>query len=435
MRFGRQTGKSVAIAAAAVRWALLNPGSTVFIVGPTSIQVRQIYMHSGLIEKMIPPEYCTSIHKTDARYNIGDSVIRLYGADNEDSLRGLTASLVLVDELKDLSRELIDSIIKPALLVRGAPLVLSGTPPSVASHFYWDYVNEAETSGEWESFRATSYDNIYTPQGSVDAERKLHESRGTLDVFRREYLAEFCVDSHKSIFPMLSREKHVIPYSDAIRMLRSDLGHWRFWCSADPGSTFAVLCTAINEYTKKVIVYDMVYEKGQHNTSVGQLVPKVFEKLNQVAPSRFLDDPPTWVVDEAALWFRNELRDRFDINAWASRKAQNQKLEGLSLIKDMLNEGRLIMTDRCEALYQEMENYQLGENGLPVKRGDHACDALRYNLGVANYSQRVEDEPLPVAELAPGLRDDPRRAWTPEQEFGDPLDFGDESHLSLDLVE
>jgi hypothetical protein len=437
MRFGRQTGKSVTIAAMAVRWCLLNPGSTVFIIGPTSIQTRQIYLHSGLIEKMIPPEYADSIHKTDARFQIGDSSIRLYGADNQEALRGLTASLVLCDELKDLSRELIDSIITPALLVRGAPLVLSGTPPGSAVHFYWSYVQEAEASTDWQVFRASSYDNIYTPAGAVEAERKAHEARGTLDVFKREFLGEYCPDSQNLVFPIFDVAKHVAPWAETKREFRARLGQWRLVVSCDPGSTFAVMIMAVNEYTKRVLILDEVYETSQEENALSKLWPRVTEKLNNLVPAHYQDDEPIYVYDCAATWFHNELRDRFGVNAWPSRKAQNAKDSGLTMIKDLLVEKKVLISASCKGLITEMQGYQLGANGLPVKRGDHQIDNFRYALGILNYSPQAEDAPPTPAELPIGMRDDPKRAFRIEDDFpDDSISFdGDDEPFSLDIIE
>ncbi len=441
LRWGRQTGKSQLISYIAVRAALLYPGSAIFILAPTSLQNRAIYLHSGLIESLIPPEYLAvnGVNKTDARFTLSNgSYIRLFGVENAQALRGLTADYVLADEIKDIPRDVIDSVVMPMLLVRGGTLLLSGTPPGTLNGpgaAYWALVELAENSPDWKAFRATSRDNPYTPPGAVDAERKLHEDRGTLDVFLREYEAVYSPDSHNTVFPMFSKEKHVRPYAELKQEILKNLGAWRFYVSMDPGSRFAVSLSAINEYTKKVIVFDEVFERGQESTSIGQIVPRILARLNQFAPAHFLDDPPVWVCDEAALWARNEIRDQFDINVWPSRKAQNQKMDGLSLMKDLFNSGKLILSDRCTGLIEQIQGYTLGPSGLPLKHEDDSIDEIRYLLGVANYSTHVENEPSPQAELPPGLRDDPKRGHTPEQDFGDPFDFGDESHLSLDLAD
>jgi hypothetical protein len=442
LRFARQVGKSRLIAYLAVRWALLNPGAAVYILTPTSLQGRAIYLHSGMIENLIPPEYLANngINKTDARYTFENgSQIRLFGVENAQALRGLTANMILIDEAKDVPRDVVDSVVMPMLLVHDGTLVVSGTPPgtlSGAGAYYWELVALAETHPAWQIFRAKSTDNPYTPPGAVDEARRQHEARGTLDVFLREYECEYAPDSQNSVFPMFSTEKHVRPYGELVRELRKNLDHWRFYVSCDPGSTFAVLLGAINEYTRKVVIYDMVYERGQANTSVGKLWPDVMGRQNQIAPTHFLDDPPVYVVDEAALWFRTELLDRFDVNAWPSRKAQNQKADGLSLMKDLMNAGKFVISDRCKGLQEELQGYQLGPNGLPIKRNDHAIDACRYLLGVANYSQQELAEPPPPSELPPGLKDDPRRGYRLEDEFlvDDDLALA-ESELSLDLIE
>ncbi len=441
--FGRQTGKSRLISYLAVRWALLNPGSAIYILTPTSLQGRAIYLHSMMLENLCPPEYLAhnGVNKTDARFTFDNgSQIRLFGVENASALRGLTASMILIDELAQVPRDVIDAIVMPMLLVQDGVLLLSGTPPGVltgAGADYWAFVEQSKTDPDWRHFHATSYQNPHTPPGAVDRERALHVARGTLDVFLREYEAIFSPDSQNSIFPMFTKERHVKPYRDLAHEIRRNLGHWRFFVSCDPGSTFAVLLGAINEYSRKVIIYDEIYEKGQANTSVGALWPRVIERLNQLAPAHFLDDPPIYVVDEAALWFRSELLDRFGVNAWPSRKAQNQKVDGLTLLKDLFNANKLVFSDRCTGLISEVQGYLLGANGLPVKRNDHACDALRYLLGVANYSMREEPEPPPITELPPGLRDDPKRGFTFEDDFPDMgLDYADdEGELSLDLIE
>lgn len=418
VRYGRQTGKSYMLAAMAVRWALLNPDSMVFLVGPTSLQMRQIYLHSGLLQKLIPREYLESVHTTDARFKIrGGGTIRLYGADNQEALRGITASLYLVDELKDLSSELIEQIIKPSLLVHNAPLVLSGTPPGLATHFYWDYVKEAEETDAWLAFRATSYDNIYTPPGSVEAEKQLHIARGTYDRFAREYLAEFYPDSQNSVFPMFHRDRHVRPYEEIRAEILKAPGHYRFVVALDPGSRFACVLMAINEYTKQVYVYDLVFERGQLETSIGRIVPRIRARLRELIPQQYLDDAPIWVADEAALWARNEILDRFDINVWPSRKQQNQKMDGLSLMKDLMLLDKIKFSDRCEGFIKQIEGYSLGPDGRPVKREDDTIDAFRYGLGVINYTTIEDTEPVPKAELTPGQQDLPRRYYTPEQDF------------------
>lgn len=65
----------------------------------------------------------------------------------------------------------------------------------------------------------------------------------------------------------------------------------------------------------------------------------------------------------------------------------------------MLLKGFLVMSDRCENLYWEMNKYSTDENGRIPKEDDHAIDALRYLLNAANYHQVPMDQPLPEQEL------------------------------------
>jgi hypothetical protein len=129
------------------------------------------------------------------------------------------------------------------------------------------------------------------------------------------------------------------------------------------------------------------------------------------------DEPWTVVVDEAATWARSEMMDQFEQPSWPTDKAQNKKMDGISLIKDLLNRKSLYISDRCKDLLREMKSYVTNDQGMPLKRGDHAIDALRYALGISRFSSQTSSEPLPPASLAPGQRDDAPRGWTPAQDM------------------
>lgn len=430
LRFGRQTGKSYLMAYIAVRWALTHPDSRVFIMTPFLNQTRELYLHSGLVERMIPLEFLAGEpHKTDGRFSFTNGAqIKLLGADNAEAARGLTADLFLIDEVKDVADSVI-SIIKPTLLVRRAPLVIAGTPPDLPDHPYWAHVHAAENDPDWRIYHLTSYDNPYIDKADIDKERAAYDARGDLDVFKREYLAEYCPGQKRMVFPMLDNHQHVVSY-DALRAEIYRKPHaWDFYVAMDPGtaSTFAVLLVAVNHYQGKVRVMDEVYITQQAEISIGQVWPKVQEKMKELWDPEGTDSEWSIVCDEAATWARVELLDRYDLGSWPTEKSKNRKSDGLSLIKDLLLESDLLLSDRCVELVREMRSYVIAENGQVAKKNDHAIDCLRYSLGVANFS--VQHSPVPE-RAAPAPEDERPRAFTPAQDmrayrrdvFGDEFD-------------
>jgi PBSX family phage terminase large subunit len=432
LRFARQSGKSQFLAYSCVRWALTNPGSRVAIISPFLKQTRAIFMHSRLVEAMIPPEFLEAIHQTDGRFLFKNgSVIELYGADNGEAIRGLTFDLVVIDEVKDIPMKFIDNVVTATLLVKRAPMILSGTPPDIPDHPYWTLVKQAQEDPNWRHYHLTSYDNPYVPKDDLDAERARYAARDESDVFVREFMAEFVPGSKRAIFGMLNDKDHVRPFQELFVQIAKRPDNWSYYVAMDPGtaSVFAGLLVAINHYRGLVFVMNEVYATNQRETSIGQFWPKVREAMREVWEPEGSDEPWTVVVDEAATWARSEMMDQFEQPSWPTDKAQNKKMDGISLIKDLLNRKSLYISDRCKDLLREMKSYVTNDQGMPLKRGDHAIDALRYALGISRFSSQTSSEPLPPASLTPGQRDDAPRGFTPRQDMAAHFGPGIEPYL------
>src|SRR5690606_25342780 len=155
-----------------------------------------------------------------------------------------------------------------------------------------------------------------------------------------------------ALFPMFSDAKHVIPYGAMLAEVRSNFSAWDFFISADPGTAgaFAVLLGAINRFDRRVFIFDEIYEQNQLETSVGRIWPRVQARLRECAPDHMMGDAPIIGVDEAAAALRVERLDRFGVNSWPTRRAQNSKLDGLSLCKDLMLNNKILLSDRCKDL-------------------------------------------------------------------------------------
>ena len=151
---------------------------------------------------------------------------------------------------------------------------------------------------------------------------------------------------------------------------------------------FGVLFIAFNPYTKDVYVLDEIYEKDQLNTSVNVIGPEILEKQHQF----LIKQEWTNIYDEAATWFQTEMTDRFDVFFIPTQKSQNKKEHGLSLMKDIMLEGLLHVSDRCRYFYWECENYIKDKNGKIPKINDHLIDCFRYFLGASCYELNEKEE-------------------------------------------
>ncbi len=419
LSFGRRSGKSTLLAAIAVRWAVLNPGSQVWIIGPLLNQIREVFLHSGIIERVIPEELLESYNQTEGRFRFtNDSFIRVLGAnDQKDKIRGIRASLVLADEVKDIDPEVFD-ILTPALMDENGVMILSGTPPEVPEHFFWDMVETAKKDPAWRYHHSPTHDNPHINQEAVEKERLRMLASGDYDIYIREYLAEYAPGSKRAVFPMLSNDDHVQPYDEMRQNIYKNVTHWDFRTAMDPGtaSCFAGLVAAINPYKRIVYLMDEAYVTTQADISIGRVWPLIAAKQREVFdPDK--GDADQWdnVVDEAALWGRQELLDQFGLTTWATKKAENKKADGISLIKDLLlKQHRLVISDRCVNLLKEMRGYLLDKQGNYVKRNDHLIDCLRYLLHFAGITLEDGEAP-PEPEVIP--EDERRRAFTPMDDY------------------
>ncbi len=123
--------------------------------------------------------------------------------------------------------------------------------------------------------------------------------------------------------------------------------------------------------------------------------------------------------------------DRYSEYILPSAKHLNKKSEGIGLLKDLFMTGKLLVSDRCVNLIRELKTYRLNDTGQFVKKDDHSIDALRYAVGASHYTIKESSAPIAPADLTPGQRDDPPRAYTPARDMRETsLDlWGGESYL------
>lgn len=420
LQCGRRFGKSESAAYAALRFALTTPNSAVYIIGPLQRQSREILWASGRIQRMAPSSFIQSINETNMRITFTNgSFVKVDGSDDIESLRGLRMSFLVIDEFKDVSPALLDTVL-PALTDYDAPLLVMGTPPEVENH-YTALAKEAQTDPLWAYFKMPSSTNPHLKPEVLEREKARLTARGDADVWMREYEAEFVPGGKRAVFPMFSEQEHVRPYHQLWAEVQKHVSQWNFYVGLDPGtaSVFSGGIAAINQYDGRVRILDEHYANTQGDTSVGRFWPLLEAKLHEAFPQYKDDDENQLyiVVDEASAWTRNELLDRFGITTWPTQKALNKKAEGISLIKDLLHSRTMIISDRCVNLIREIKGYRLNEQGLFVKKEDHCLDQTRYILGMANYTVAQHPAPPPPATLTVGQRDDPRRAFTPEEDM------------------
>lgn len=435
LQCGRRVGKTEIAVYAAIRWALTHPNAACYIVGPVKKQMREILWESGRIQAMAPRQFVESTNNTEMRIRFTNgSFVNVDGSDNEDQLRGLRMNFLVIDEFKDVSPTLLDTL-EASLGDFDAPCMVVGTPPEIEGH-YTVLADEArkDDTGLWRYFKMPTMANPHISHEFVMRVKARLEARGDADVYVREYLAEFVPGGKRAVFPLMN-ESRLAPYPLMWTNTYQNLKQWSFYAALDPGtaSVFAGLVAAVNHYKGQVFIFDEVYVTRQAENSIGKVWPEFQRKMREVYNPDHPDDDQWFVtVDEAATWARSELLDQFDVASNPTQKSANRKAHGISLIKDLMARNKLVISDRCQNLLHEMKIYMLDKQGQYVKKDDHLIDSLRYLLAAANISFNETAPPLTDRERWEATpREDRRWGYTPSQDIEET--FGESDPYASDL--
>ncbi len=381
---GRNFGKTELMAYLLWRWAWTYPGSENYYFAPYQKQAKEILWASRRIQTFGPFDWIKSINNTENRIEFNNgSFIKLDGSDNVDAYRGVKPKgLIVYDEFKDFRPEFHDAF-DPNRAAHDAPLFVIGTPPETENHFV-HLAAEClrDPAKAFFRFPTSSNPHIQTDWLKVKKEELYSKSEG--DKWEREYEALFVRGGASTIFPMFDPSRHVRPHAAIMAEIAKDARKldWYWWADPAGASCFACLFVAINPYTRKVYVLDEIYETAQAEMTVLKIGRRALDKKHELMPRK------DWRqgYDEAETWFHNEMLDHFGEGLEPTQKAKSDKLSGLSLIKDILLNGSLVLSDRCKKLKWEMLNYRKDDKGKILKQHDHAIDCLRYVLDADKYS-------------------------------------------------
>lgn len=136
-------------------------------------------------------------NKGEAKYNVSELTIThlptgckimLFGCDaNADSLRGIGLWHSVVDEIKDISEQFLQEVLRPCFSDSGAGCLYIGTPGAAKGTDYKLFQNSKQGHSGWRGWNKSSIE-----AGILSAE-EIAEAKATLDpdVFQREYGAAF----------------------------------------------------------------------------------------------------------------------------------------------------------------------------------------------------------------------------------------------------
>lgn len=385
-----RSGKTVGTVFRFMQAATECPDSKIYIVGHTFDtayrNVIRLIMESQELSVFRP--FCTWSGK---KLYFMDKVITVLGAKDEGAIgnfQGDTHSLTYCDEITLYPESIIDMI--DTRLSQPHSMAFATMNPSHPKHKVKQWIDEAEAGNkDYYSLHFTLEDNPY-----VNEDYKMRVKNSLSGVFyKRNYLGLWCL-AEGAIFDFFDTDIHVVE-----RPPRA-ADYWVAGIDYGAVNPFACVIVGVStgKYTqqgKQMWVEKEYYWNPDAKSGTGR------QKTN----SEFANDIENFLqpysikslyIDPSAAAFKVELRKR----GIACVDANNEVLDGITMLASELNRGTIVICRECKHTIREIESYvwnkKSAERGKdePVKKDDHAVDALRYIIAshkVQEYKPYKDD--------------------------------------------
>ena len=183
---GRRCGKSRMAAVSLLIEGLKCPqGSAVLYVSPTMGQSRQIIwdLLLDLGRDVIQGSHVNNLDIT----LINGARIYVRGADRPDTLRGVSLTYAVLDEVADIKPEAWEQVIRASLSDKRGRALFIGTPKG-RNWFYDTFkLGEEGSDPDWKSWHFTTQDNPLIDPTEIESAKKTLSSFA----FKQEYMASF----------------------------------------------------------------------------------------------------------------------------------------------------------------------------------------------------------------------------------------------------
>lgn len=183
---GRRCGKSRLSAVSLLIEALNCPeGSAVMYIAPTLGQARTI-MWDLLHDLGRPVIKASHVNNLEITLVNGRKIL-VRGADNPDSLRGVSLIYVVMDECAFIKQDIWEKVIRASLSDRKGRALFISTPSG--RNWFYDVFNlgQEEQDEEWKSWHFTTQDNETIDPKEIEAAKRTLSSFA----FKQEYLSSF----------------------------------------------------------------------------------------------------------------------------------------------------------------------------------------------------------------------------------------------------
>lgn len=402
---GRRAGKTTGAAVRALVESVRHPLSPVLYLTLTRSNAKEIFWPELLA---LNERYALGGEVRVSELSIrlpGGAPIVLRGADKESELakvRGKHFRRVIIDEASYFRHGFLESLIqrdlRAALSDYTGALVVMGTPPPLASGFFYD-ICRGRLSAKWDVHHWTLADNPRHPalasgRSARDVFREVLDEFGWSEsdpTFRREYMGEFVEDANALLYA----------YDDAVNGVDDidERGEWSTVMGIDLGSDDRTAVVVLGWRAHERVLYVLAERATPPDGRTD-----IDDVVDIVRPLAERWQPEAMVIDQGGLgkMIANTLRERYALPVEAADKSR--KGEHIALMNTDLRRGRL----RCR------RDSMFAADARRVERCPRALAAGRIEERAGGYHSDITDAVLYAwrrarhyAEVAaPGARDE-----------------------------
>lgn len=383
-------------------------------IAPLRTQAKQIAwleLKATLKDLIISGHVTISESELSATFWNG-AVIRLFGADDPDSLRGLRFDRVVMDEVAQMKSDVWTEVVMPACQDRDAPVLFIGTPKGV-DLFSELFYRGLRVGGKWSSHRWTIYDvNIFEPAKVEEIRRSMSEK-----AFAREFMCDFEAGAEDQLISFADVQLAAERPATAREAFGSPVV-----LGVDP-ARFGDDRTVIIR-RQGVVVFPPLVLNDADNMLVADTVAQEIEKHDPQAV--FIDiGQGAGVVDRLRQLRHNVIEVPFGGRAHAAELYFNRRAEMWALMRDWVKAGGSIPDDL--GLKQEMcaPTYVFDPKGrikleskdeiakrIPEMSPDKA-DALALTFAAPVAAPTIESELRKRIPNLGNISDEEPEAWDP----------------------
>jgi PBSX family phage terminase large subunit len=405
---GKGSGKTKAGAADVIRYSICYPNNLILVGRATYPELRDTTRKEvlefpvrvdGREYRFGSSPWVKSFNRTENTLTlINGSTIIFRALDDVEKIKSLNLGGFWFDELTETPEEMWLAAL--GQLRRPLPLMIDGVQYD-GSVFAIGTTNPEGHDWVWKRWvmapdekhfyvQATSYDNPYVSRTFIDEMRAQYPEEWV----KRYVLGSFDTFSGLVYNEFQDRKPHVVGVADIpddwYRFVALDYGYRNptavLWCAISPKG--------------RVFVYDEFYASGK-------LVSETAEIIQAKSRGQKIQQ---WLIDPSAGNRQGttglSVIDEFAKYGLYMRPANNDVRAGINRVKEKMrvveNESNLVIFSTCVNLRTELQTYRWKDlkpgavqdaPDKPVKKGDHAADALRYAIAYIYDTPELKSEP------------------------------------------